>query len=603
MSRLRPKHKRLIALVLSVTLLMFGCVPNLLRSPSGGSASLSPHGNGINVILMIGDGMGWEMARAAAVAKGLTMYTNDKGQGLNFQKLSGYTLATTYGTTIKGSDGKFSTNNSALDGTNPATAQSPIRAGFNFNPTFNLDNSGSGSSTSEGNLVGYDVARGGVNPWTPGNDKEYIKQNYPDSANTATALYTGVKTYNNALGVDIYEKRQTTILEKAALKGKSTGLVTSVPISHATPAAATSFVNRRNKYDLASPDLDNILQQSLRLFKPTVLLGGGHPLDLENKTNVGGVYNYTYINQSTYEKLKSKPTSNEYGYTFLERSPNATATLLKTAAKLDPRTDRLLGLYGARGQNGNLPLATANGDYSSTGLSNSSLHSTAEKNNQIPQPDTIRPLSPGETDAQFIAREINENPTLADLTKAALTVLGKDPDGFWLMVEGGDIDWACHDNNMDDLIGTVNSFDKAVETVLDWINKNGGWQKNLLIVTADHDHYLTLNPNFPQLLAEFGAQNLTYSKHKPTQAGHYWGSDSNTKYAWGTHTNHLVPVYYQGGPVSLAKYIGKEVTFVDYPPKGAAKTYSITGVPGVVDQTHIYKVMLETINAPAAPLR
>ncbi|RUT01328.1 hypothetical protein DSM106972_068790 [Dulcicalothrix desertica PCC 7102] len=88
---------------------------------------------------------------------------------------------------------------------------------------------------------------GGKNPWTPGNDKEYIKLNYPDSAGTATTLYTGAKTYNNAMGVDIYERRQTTILEQAALKGKSTGLVTSVPISHATPGAAASFVNRRSK--------------------------------------------------------------------------------------------------------------------------------------------------------------------------------------------------------------------------------------------------------------------------------------------------------------------------------------------------------------------
>ena len=587
---LRRKYKRLIGLALSIALLMFGCAPNWLRSS---------HGNGINVILMIGDGMGWEMTRATAVAKGANMYTNGKGQGLSFQNLSGYTFATTYGTTIQGSEGKFSTNNSALDGTNPVTAQSSIRTGFTFSPTFNPGNSGSGGSTSGGNLVGYDVTRGGVNPWTPGNDKEYIKHSYPDSANTATALYTGVKTYNNAMGVDIYEKRQTTILEKAALKGKSTGLVTSVPINHATPGAATSFVNRRNKYDKESPDLDNILQQSLRIFKPTVLLGGGHPLDLENKTKVGGVYNYTYIDQSTYNKLKTKPTANEYGYTFLERGPNAAATLLKTAAKLDPnQRDKLLGLYGARGQNGNLPMSTANGDYSRTGLDNS-LYSTAEKNNQIPQPDLLRPLSRGETDTQFIAKEINENPTLADLTKAALTVLGKDPDGFWLMIEGGDIDWACHDDNMDNLIGTVNDFDKAVQSVLDWINQNGGWRKNLLIVTADHDHYLTLNPNFPELLTKFGAEDLTYGKHKSVEAGHSWGSDSSIKYGWGSHSNHLVPVYYQGGPISLAKYVGKDVTFVEHPPRGAAKTYSIAGVPGAVDQTHIHQVMLETMDAPA----
>jgi alkaline phosphatase len=594
MMALRLRDRRLVALLLSITLLVFGCVSNLRRSSQG---------NGINVILMIGDGMGWEMARAAAVAKGSPMYTSGKGQGLSFQTLSGYTLATTYGTTIPGRDGKFSTNNSALNGTDPVTGKSSVLKGFSFDPTFNPDSAVTIDqpdtaipNTLSGNLVGYDVTRGGVNPWTPGNDREYIKHSYPDSANTATALYTGVKTYNNAMGVDIYEQRQTTILEKAALKGKSTGLVTSVPITHATPGAAISFVNRRNKFDKDSPDLDNILQQSLRLFKPTVLLGGGHPLDLENKTILSGGANYTYIKRSTYEKLKKQPTT-EYGYTFIERGPNAAATLLKTAAQIDPNEgEKLLGLYGARGQNGNLPYSSAKGDYSSTGLDSASLFSTAAKNNQIPQPDTVRPLLPGETDAQFIAKEVNENPTLSDLTTAALTILGKDPDGFWLMVEGGDVDWACHDDNLDNLIGTMNDFDKSVQTAIAWIQKNGGWQKNLLIVTADHDHYLTLNPNFSDLLSQKGVRDLTYNQHKPADAGHFWGSDPNIKYGWGSHSNHLVPVYYQGGSVDLAKYAGKEVTFVDHPPGGAAKTYTVAGVPGAIDETHIYQAMLETIN-------
>ena len=591
MTGFRLKHKKLVFLTLLVALLIFGCVSNNLQSTRG---------NGINIILMIGDGMGWQMARAGAVGNGAPMYKDGKGQGLNFQKLEGYTFATTYGTIIPGKDGKFSPGSSALDGTNPITGKSSVSPGFVFNPAFNIATSANGDNTNGGNLIGYDIARGGSNPWTPGNDKEYIKQNPPDSANTATALYTGVKTYNNAMGVDIYEKRQTTILEQAALKGKSTGLVTSVPINHATPGAAASFVNRRNKYNAPSPDLDNILQQTLKIFKPTVLLGGGHPLDLENTTNQGGAYNWTYIDKFTYYELKTQPKSNSYGYTFLERSPNAAKTLQETATKLDPnKGDKLLGLYGARGQNGNLPYSTANGDYSNTGFDNASLFSTASKNNQVPQPDKVRPLSPSETDSQFIKKEINENPTLKDLTLAALTVLGKDSDGFWLMVEGGDIDWASHDDNMDNLIGTVKDFDKAVGTTINWINKNGGWKKNLLIVTADHDHYLTLNPNFPELLARFGAENLTYNKHKPEEAGHFWGSDSNIKYGWGSHSNHMVPVYYQGATADFNKYIGKNLTFIDNPPGGAAKTYSIPGVKGAIDETHIYQMMLETINAPS----
>ena len=81
------------------------------------------------------------------------------------------------------------------------------------------------------------------------------------------------------------------------------------------------------------------------------------------------------------------------------------------------------------------------------------------------------------------------------------------------MVEGGDVDWSLHDDNMDNLIGTMISFDNAVQTTIDWIDHNGGWKKNVLIVTADHDHYLTLNGNFRKLLKANGAEALTYAKH------------------------------------------------------------------------------------------
>ncbi|PSB29163.1 alkaline phosphatase [Chlorogloea sp. CCALA 695] len=610
------RHLRWLAFSWAILL----CISMLVLGMPAQSAIAA--GNGVNVILMIGDGLGWEMARAAAVAKGTPLYKSGKGKGLSFQNLAGYAQMTTYGTTIAGptldrddnpvldANGNpviaFNTGNSALDGSNPLTGASPVRPGFAFKPLpFNPGTRSNGGSTdlSLGNLVGYEPQKGGSNPWTPlspaqaaasGYDKEYIKYSVPDSANTATSLYTGVKTYNNALGVDIFEKSLTTILQTAAKLGKATGVVTSVPITHATPGAAISSVNRRSKYDSEAPVLDSILQDALLEFKPTVLLGGGHPMDFQNTTNVGPVFDYTYIEQATYDTLKANPTNNRYGYTFLERGPDAAAKLLDTAKSIEPESgDRLLGLYGARGQNGNLPRSSANGDYRTTGLDNFSLFSsataTANLTPGIPQPDTIRPLAPGETDAQFIAREVDENPTLADLTTAALEVVSKDKDGFWMMVEGGDIDWAAHDNNIDNLIGTMNSFDKAVQTTIDWIGKNGGWRKNLLIVSADHDHYLTLNDNFPELLKAQGADALTFTNHTPVNAGHFWGSDPNVKYGWGSHTNRMVPVYYQGGTSTLTQFIGKG--FKSY-------GFDVPGVPGAVDQVHIYQVMLNTLTAP-----
>jgi alkaline phosphatase len=604
-------------------------------------------GNGVNVILMIGDGMGWEMARAGAIANG-KYYTEGKGRGLSMQKLAGYTYATTYGTTIyDATAGKFGTGNSALDAsapqckstTNPSgidcavTGQAPVRAGFQFKPMpFNpgtdvTNGTGGATDPSLGNLVGYDPERGGSNPWTPispaqSSEPTYIRLSYPDSANTASALYTGVKSYNNAIAVDIFEKQEVeTILQTANRLGKSTGVVTSVPISHATPGAAQSSVNRRAKYDNDYPLLDNIIQEAIRPdqgFLPTVLLGGGHPLDHDNSVNTSGATgykapgtcNYVYIKASTYKELTGKTgltdaeacsapassnPSNRYGYRFLERGTNAGRVLLSTSQQVNPnRGERLLGLYGARGQAGNIPVSGADGSYSPTGLAsfarNGSLYATPYVSGRLPVNDSDRPLQSGETTAQFIARERNENPTLAQLTQAALNVLGKDRDGFWLMVEGGDIDWAAHDNNMDTLIGTVRDFDKAVQTVINWIQENGGWEKNVLIVTADHDHYLTIYPNFPNLLRSKGAAALTYGNElNAAEVGHSWSSSATEKYGWGNHTNRMVPVYYQGGPFKLSRYIGR-----GYKSYG----YDVPGVAGAVDQVHIYKAMLEALQNP-----
>lgn len=652
------KHVRAIAALTSFILF----ISTLLVEQPAFAKRLE--GDGVNVIIMIGDGMGWEPARAGAIAKGAPFYTRGKGTGLNFQKLNGYTYATTYGTTIfDAKSGKFSTGNSALDGSNSITGQSNLRPGFSFNPfPFNpgtdlSSTGGSGGATdpSLGNLAGWEVEKGGANPWTPAQPQpcdttvpvgtaienvanrfncqaEYIKLSIPDSANTAFTLYTGVKSYNNAMA-DIFEKPVETILQTAGKRGKSTGLVTSVPITHATPGSAEASLNRRSKYDSDFPTLDSILQQAIRpdfnnnpdrpdlqdIFLPTVLLGGGHPLDHNNIVNTPGqpgyltpgTCSYIYIKASTYKELTGKTSltdatacqapassnpNNRYGYRFLERGPNAAKLLLKTSREIDPNNgERLLGLYGARGQEGNIPVSGAAGDYGITGLANFARQTTLYfraandpyKRGDLPVNDTDRPLQPGETDDSFITREVNENPTLADMTKAALNVLGKNEKGFWLMVEGGDIDWGIHDNNINNIIGAVLDFDKAVGTAINWIQRNGGWQKNVLIVTADHDHYLTLYPNFPRLLRTKGAVDLTYGQETDSASvGHSFGSIAEDKYGWGNHTRRPVPVYYQGRPFKLDKYIDQGYK---------AYGFDIPGIPGGVDQVHIYKAMYEAI--------
>jgi len=347
-----------------------------------------------NVIIMIGDGMGWEITRAAAIQKAINegatgdsltdFYTEEKGTGLNLQKLDGFTLATTGGTYIDGSK-----NNSALEG-NPfrrETGVAVIREGYDLSDLPGLDENGNfqgaqvvgftvertetgetvfvgtdadgnplvdaegnrfevvGSNApilgifdpgfderavfalnEEGDMVqvggfinAYDPTKGPTRPWLPHSDLDYVKNLYPDSANTATTLYTAVKSYNAAVGVDIYEDDLVTLGDTARDLGKSFGVVTSVPFSHATPAAAIGHVSHRDKLNEEErivnnevvldefgvplhedhsggahegepvfaldedgnpiPVLDdNILYDILNHSQPEVVLGGGHYL-------------------------------------------------------------------------------------------------------------------------------------------------------------------------------------------------------------------------------------------------------------------------------------------------------------------------------------
>jgi alkaline phosphatase len=125
---------------------------------------------------------------------------------------------------------------------------------------------------------------------------------------------------------------------------------------------------------------------------------------------------------------------------------------------------RLLGYYGVASH---LPFQTADGDY--------------------------RP-APGRAKAEtYTEADLYENPTLAQMTTAALTVLSQRPQGFWLMVESGDVDWANHDNNLDNSIGAVNSGDAAVTIITEWVEQHSNWNETVLIVTADHGHLLVLD--------------------------------------------------------------------------------------------------------------
>jgi alkaline phosphatase len=79
-------------------------------------------------------------------------------------------------------------------------------------------------------------------------------------------------------------------------------------------------------------------------------------------------------------------------------------------------------------------------------------------------------------------------PTLAEMTEAALDVLEEDRDGLLLVVEGSQIDWAGHANDINYLLGEMVAFDEAVKKVLDWLDERPMRKmQTLLVVVGDHE--------------------------------------------------------------------------------------------------------------------
>lgn len=111
-------------------------------------------------------------------------------------------------------------------------------------------------------------------------------------------------------------------------------------------------------------------------------------------------------------------------------------------------------------------------------------------------------------------------PHLSQMAESALAILDNDPDGFFLMIEGGTIDWAGHANNLANNIGETVEFAKTVQTVLNWAK---GRDDTLLVVTADH---------------ETGGLKVTKNNGKGKLPDVHWKSKGHTAaqvpvYAWG----------------------------------------------------------------------
>ncbi|MBN4052482.1 alkaline phosphatase [bacterium AH-315-K20] len=228
----------------------------------------------------------------------------------------------------------------------------------------------------------------------------WLRATASDSANTATSIFAGVSTYRGAINVDGGQQAVPTVSKAASERGKAVGIVTSVPFSHATPAcAAGASVPKREMYH-------DITHQMLTGTVCTVIAGAGHP-EYDDNAKRREMPKYTYISEGDWNTLKA----------------GTVAGATSPAWTLVDDTERVRAL--------------AEGD---TPERLFILAPVAHTLQQMRTPHVRRdstppgghPLIPGV-------------PTLRELTLAALNVLDNDPDGFFLMVEGGAVDWAMHD--------------------------------------------------------------------------------------------------------------------------------------------------------------
>lgn len=118
-------------------------------------------------------------------------------------------------------------------------------------------------------------------------------------------------------------------------------------------------------------------------------------------------------------------------------------------------------------------------------------------------------------------------PTLPDMTRAALSVLSKDPDGFFLMVEGSQPDFLGHDHApIEDVAREVLDFDTAIKVVLDFADANPG---TLVVVVADHETGGLAIELTPDSLRAEGAAPAPFAA-----------------YATTGHTGQMVPLFAKG---------------------------------------------------------
>jgi alkaline phosphatase len=418
------------------------------------------------------DGLDWPTTQAAAIVKTGRVYAEGKGSGLLFQD---------YRADGSAQYGFYVTSPTHDNNAPDVDAQTVVIPGDSL-------------------AGGYDAQIAGPNPWTLGplgpKAPGYLKGQsankedlegvvavgrvlhaYTDSSQSAAELVSGVKSYNNGVNVAEGGRLVPTLFHQLQAQGWGLGTVTSVPFDHVSPAAMYAHnVNRDDYQDLARDmlGLASITQDDGKEARHPgldVVIGAGFGQETNARSlqalGRNGVAGNLHIADADKRAIDVR-NGGKYVVTQTERGVNGARALREAAEKASKGGHRLFGFYGSKAFN-HLPYRTADGGYDPS----PDLDGKAEK---------------------YTRAELDEQPTLADMTRAALTVLASRPDRpFALFVEAGDVDFALHKNNLDNAVGAVFSGEEAVRAIVEWVEKHSNWDDSVLVVGADHGHYLVLD--------------------------------------------------------------------------------------------------------------
>lgn len=254
-----------------------------------------------------------------------------------------------------------------------------------------------------------------------------------DSAASATQLATGKFAGAEMLGLDKDGNAQENIIEKARRMGKATGLVSDTRITHATPAAFASHQTHRSQ--------ENNIPEDLLATGADVMLSGGLSYWIPEQASDKKSLIHQQLAHITGNSAEIK-SSRKDAKNLLDIAQQKGYTLAFNNEQLQQANGKTLGLFA------------------NSGMQN------------------------GIVETQFKDDSKRVQPTLKDMSAQAMKILDRNEQGFFLMIEAGQIDWASHRNDTGLLLHEMLRFNDTLNTVLDWAANR---QDTLIIVTADHE--------------------------------------------------------------------------------------------------------------------